>query len=323
MSGKLIFFGTPGFAIPTLNALERAGRTPYRVISQPARPVGRGRKLQEPPVAEWALERGIPVEQPNRVRARSFLELIAGDAPEVAVVVAFGQIFPQKLLDIPRLGCINLHASLLPAYRGAAPIQAALATGETETGVTTMLMEKGLDSGPILLQRSLEIGPGESAPELSERLAETGAALMIETLDLLERGEIESRPQDDSLATLAPMLTKADGLVDWTLSAREIHDRLRAYTPWPGLSTSLRGEPVKIGDGAALEGDGSDSSSEPGAYLGLREGRIAVACGGDTVFGVEILQRAGRKALPAAQFANGERLEVGERFGSEIGARIE
>ncbi len=312
MGGKLFFFGTPAFAIPTLEALERAGRAPARVVTQPARPVGRGRKLRQPPVAAWALERGIAIAQPRRVRAPSFLELVAGDAPEVAVVVAFGQIFPRSLLELPRLGCINLHASLLPAYRGAAPIQAALAAGEAETGVTTMLMEKGLDSGPILQQRTVAIGPAETAPELAERLARIGAELMVETLDLLEAGELEPRPQDDSRATLAPLLSKDDGRIDWTLDSTVIFNRLRAYTPWPGLSSSLRGEPVKIGWGRVIE---AEAAGAPGELLGLRDGRLAVACGGGTALGIEVLQRPGRKPLPAAEFANGERLRAGERFG--------
>lgn len=312
MGGKLLFFGTPAFAVPTLDALERAGRTPERVVTQPARPVGRGREVQEPPVAEWALARGIPIAQPRRVRAPSFRELATADAPDVIVVVAFGQIFPGWLLELPRLGCVNLHGSLLPAYRGAAPIQAAIATGEVETGVTTMLMEKELDSGPILLQRSTSIEPKETSPELGERLAGIGAQLMVETLDLLEAGALEPQPQDDALATFAPLLSKEDGRVDWGLPAGEIFNRLRAYTPWPGLSAVLRDEPVKIGWGEVIE---SEASTAPGELLGLRDGRLAVACGGGSVFGIERLQRPGRKALPAAAFANGERLEPGERFG--------
>ncbi len=312
MGGKLLFFGTPAFAVPTLEALERAGRAPARVVTQPARPVGRGRKLRQPAVAEWALERGIPVAQPKRVRARSFRELVAADRPEAVVVVAFGQIFPGSLLELPPLGCVNLHASLLPAYRGAAPIQAALAAGETETGVTTMLMEKKLDAGPILLQRRVPIGPEETTPELAERLAGIGAGLVVETLDRLEAGEIEPRPQDDSLASFAPLLSKDDGRVDWRLRAVEIFNLLRAYTPWPGLTSTLRDEPVKIGRGRPID---SGSEAEPGELLGVRDGRLAVACGGGTAFGIEVLQRPGRKALGAAEFANGERLRPGERFG--------
>jgi len=314
VSGNLLFFGTPAFAVPTLQALHRAGRTPQRVITQPARPVGRGRKLQEPPVALWALEHGVALTQPKRVRAPSFLELAAGDRPDVAVVVAFGQIFPQALLDLPRLGCVNLHASLLPSYRGAAPIHAALVAGDERTGVTTMQMEKGLDSGPILLQRETEIGAAETTADLSVRLAEIGAELMVETLDRLEAGEIEPRVQNHDLATLAPKLAKEDGRVEWALEAQTIYNRLRAFTPWPGLASSLRGEPVKIGWGEPLVGPVSGAAA-PGEFLGVRGDRIAVRCGGGSAFGIEILQRPGRRALPAAEFANGERLRAGERFG--------
>lgn len=313
MGGNLLFFGTPSFAVPTLEALYRAGRTPRRVITQPARPVGRGRKLQEPPVAQWALGKGIEIAQPRRVRARSFLELAARDRPDVAVVVAFGQIFPQALLDLPRLGCINLHASLLPRYRGAAPIHAALAAGERQTGVTTMQMERGLDSGPLLLQRQTDIGPAETTVQLSERLAVLGAELMVDTLDRLEAGEVEPRAQDHELATLAPKLAKEDGRVDWTQGARVIYNRLRAFTPWPGLSSSLRGEPVKIGWGEPLA-ELEVGEAVAGEIVEIRDQRVTVCCGGESVFGIEVLQRPGRRALPAAEFANGERLTVGERF---------
>ncbi len=316
MSSSFVFFGTPAFAVATLDALERAGRLPYKVVTQPARPVGRGRRVQDPPVAEWAHERGIPVEQPRRVRARSFLDRLQGESPDLAVVVAFGQIFPQRLLEIPLLGCVNVHASLLPAYRGAAPIQAAIANGESETGVTTMQMERGLDTGPILLQRSLEIGADEVSPQLSERLSQLGGELMVETFERLERGDLEATPQDGELATLAPMLSKEDGRINWRRSARETYDRLRAYTPWPGTSTTLRGEVVKVGGGSVLEGSVPDGAV-PGSYLGLRDERLTVACGDDSLFGIEVLQRPGRKALPAPAFANGERLEPGESFGRE------
>ncbi len=262
-------------------------------------------------MARWAMERGIPVSQPRRVRARSFRELATADPPDVAVVVAFGQIFPEWLLELPRLGCVNLHGSLLPAYRGAGPIQAAIANGETVTGVTTMLMEMALDSGPVLQQRSTPIGPEETSSELGERLATIGAELMVETIGLLEAGAIEPQPQDDSLATFAPLLSKEDGRVDWELEAEAIFNRLRAYTPWPGLTTLLRNESVKIGWARVV---GSEQQGEPGEILGLLDGRLAVACGGGTVLGLERLQRAGRKALAAAEFANGERLTPGERF---------
>jgi methionyl-tRNA formyltransferase len=313
VSSRVVFFGTPRFAVPTLEALDRSGRTPVRVVTQPARPVGRGRKLKEPPVAEWALERGIEVTQPKRVRAPSFLELAAADRPDVAVVVAFGQIFPQKLLDLPRLGCVNLHASLLPRYRGAAPIHAAIAAGDSRSGVSTMQMEAGLDSGPILLQRETEIGGRETTAELSERLAVLGAELMVETLEGLEAGEIEPRTQDHAQATLAPKLAREDGLVDWGSDATVVYARLRAFTPWPGSSSTLRGGPVKIVWGEPVEVEG-EADARPGEILGVHDERLVVCCGGGSTFAIETLQRPGRRALGAAEFANGEHLSAGERF---------
>ena len=318
----IVFFGTPELAVPTLAALVAAGRAPALVVSQPSRPAGRGQKAQDPPVARWARDHGLPVLQPERVRAPEFLEemrgLIPGSpgaSPGVAVVVAFGQIFPRDLLALPRHGCINLHASLLPRWRGAAPIQAAVAAGEERTGVTTMQMEAGLDSGPILLQEETVIGRGETAGELGRRLAAIGAALVVRTLEALERGEIVPRPQDAAEATYAPRLTRDSGRVDWSLSAAALCHLLLAYTPWPGLTAELGGAPVKLVRAEPLPAESeAPAPLAPGTVLGLRDGRLAVACGGGTVLGVEELQRPGRKALRAADFVNGERLRPGERL---------
>ncbi|HYO16391.1 MAG TPA: methionyl-tRNA formyltransferase [Thermoanaerobaculia bacterium] len=307
----VVFFGTPEFAVPTLAALVAAGRSPALVVTQPAKPAGRGQRPQDPPVARWAREHGLPVIQPERVRQPEFLERMKALQPAVAVVVAFGQIFPKALLDIPAHGCINLHASLLPKYRGASPIQAAVAAGETRTGVTTMLMEQGLDSGPILLQEEAEIGPAETAGELAPRLAEMGGQLMVRTLERLEEGTLVPRPQASEGVTYAPRLTRESGRADWTLPARALADRSRAYTPWPGLTATLRGDPVKLVRAHPLD-DTADRA--PGTLLGLRDGSLAVACGGGTVLGVEELQRPGKRALKAADFLNGERLRAGESF---------
>ena len=308
---RILFFGTPEFAVPTLAALVAAGKAPVRIVSQPARPAGRGRQTLDPPVASWARAQGLEVTQPERVRHPDFLAQAAAFAPDLAVVVAFGQIFPRELLDLPAHGCINLHASLLPRWRGASPIQAAIAAGDPRTGLTTMLMEEGLDSGPILLQEETEIGPGETAGELSHRLAEMGGGLMVRTLEGLERGGLAPRPQPKEGVTYAPRLTRDSGRIDWTLEAGEIHNRLRAYTPWPGLTAQLRGEPVKI---LAAEPQAGDSEGAvPGAVLGLRVGRLAVACGGG-VLALGELQRPGKRSLPAADFVNGERLRAGEVF---------
>lgn len=319
---RIVFFGTPEFALPTLDALEGAGWPPAWVVTQPDRPAGRGRQLQVSPVGRWAESRGIPTLKPLKVRAPEVLDRIStlfpDGPPDVAVVVAFGQIFPQALLDLPRFGCINLHASLLPKYRGAAPIQAAIAAGETVTGNTTMQMEAGLDSGPILLQEELAIGPSETAGELFPRLAAAGGGLMVRTLERRVRGDLVPRPQDPALATYAPRLTRESGQVDWSLAAAEIGCRLRAYTPWPGLASVLRGRPVKLVKGGVLP---EATGAAPGTVLGLREGRLAVAAGNGSVFGVELLQRPDKPARSAADFVNGERLVLdpasGERFGDD------
>lgn len=307
----VVFFGTPEFAVPTLAALVAAGRSPALVVTQPAKPAGRGQRSQEPPVARWAREHGLPVVQPERVRQPEFLERMRELHPAVAVVVAFGQIFPKALLDIPAHGCINLHASLLPRHRGASPVQAAVAAGDTRTGVSTMLMEEGLDSGPVLLQEETEIGPAETAGELAPRLAGMGGQLVVRTLERLEAGTLVPRPQASDGVTYAPRLTRESGRADWTLPARALADRLRAYTPWPGLTATLKGEPVKLVRARVLPGT---AGSDPGTLLGVRDGALAVACGGGTVLGVEALQRPGKRALAAADFMNGERLRPGESF---------
>lgn len=310
----MIFFGTPGFAVPTLVALCRHSRQPVLVVTQPSRPSGRGRRLQEPPVASWAREQGIEVLQPENVRAEDFLRRLQKLDPSLAVVVAFGQIFPRALLELPAHGCINLHASLLPRYRGAAPIQAALIGGERRTGVTTMRMDEGLDTGPILLQEEVDITPDETAGELAERLASRGADLVIRTLEGLEQGVVKPRPQNDADATLARRLRRSDGIIDWSQSATMLYDLLRGVTPWPGLSTTLRGQPLKVLWGRPVAMDVA-ADVPPGSFLGLRQERLVIRCGDATAFGIERLQRPGRKPVSAVDFSHGERLESGELLG--------
>jgi methionyl-tRNA formyltransferase len=269
--------------------------------------------------------------QPETVRDPAFLDALRELEPDVAVVVAYGQIFRRSLLSLPRLGCINLHGSLLPKYRGAAPIQAAIAAGDTVTGVTTMRMSRGLDSGPMLLEAEIPIGPHDTSAALAPKLASVGAGLMVETLDRLAAGTLEAREQDPEQATFAPKIEKSDGQVDWTLEARQIYARWRAFQPWPGLHAELGDRAVKIVAGRSKEGpDGTPAEilaggAEPGTILGLAEGDASgegearaptmdVACGGDTIFSVERLQRPGKKPLAAADFVNGERIRAGERF---------
>lgn len=312
--------------MPTLEALCAAGHRPRLVVTQPARPAGRGREVQPPPVARAASGHGLVVCQPQRLADERFRQRLAELAPDLGLVVAYGRIFPDWLLALPRLGCVNLHASLLPRWRGAAPIQAALAAGDEETGVTTMLMEAGLDAGPVMLQRRLVIGALETAGELTPRLARDGAELVLETVGRLEAGTVEPQLQDAERATHAPRLRRQDGRVDWCRPARELFNRWRAFTPWPGLTAELGGQPVKlVRVEPAQHADSyvkpptqmpaaSGAAGLPGEILTVDASGIDVACGDANVLRLSVLQRAGRRALAAADFARGERLGAGDRF---------
>ena len=322
---RIAFFGTPEFAVPALDALEAAGRRPILVVSQPARRAGRGGGVAQPPVARWALERGVDLQQPTSVRGDDFLCRLRDLELDVAVVAAYGRIFPRPLLELPAGGCVNIHASLLPAWRGAAPIQAAIAAGEKETGVTTMVMEEGLDSGPILLQEKTRIGTDETAGELSPRLAAMGARLIVRTLEVLRAGTVEPRRQCDAAATYAPMLRSGDGIVDWSRHSREIASRVRAYEPWPGSRSWLRGEAVRIARSWPLasfaEVDGRTGLDRPGVFLGCRSveafGRAPVVrCGGSSALALLRVQRPGGRRISGVDLVNGLRLAVGERFGT-------
>jgi methionyl-tRNA formyltransferase len=310
---KLVFFGTPDFAVPTLEALVEAGRRPLLVVTQPPKPAGRGQEVVEPPVARWAREHDLEVAQPESLEDEAFLARLAELAPDVAVVVAYGKIFPERLLELPKHGCVNLHASLLPRYRGASPIQAALLHGEKKTGVTTMRMEAALDAGPILLQEEVPIRLHETAGELGPRLAPIGAALLVETLDQLDRGKLKERKQREESVSYARQIVKGDGRADWALSAEELYNRVRAFDPWPGVTAHFRNRSLKIVWGVPMDWEDAPMGGT-GTFLGLRQGRIAVLSGDGTIFGIEELQRPGKKVLRASDFANGERMRVGERF---------
>jgi len=307
---RLLFFGTPEFAVPSLAALVEAGIAPLLVVSQPDRPAGRGKRLAAPPVARWARERGLAVAQPERVSSPGFLAELRELAPDAAAVVAFGQIFPRELLDLPRLGCVNVHASLLPRWRGAAPIQAAIAAGDAETGVTTMWMEEGLDSGPMLLRRSTPIGESETAGELTERLAALGAGLLVETLADLAGGRLEPVPQPAEGITRAPKVPRGVQRLDWSLPAVELARRILAASPSPGVEAELEGRPVRFLRARPLHAR-REPEAVPGALLGLEGEALAVAAGEGSVLGLLELQRPGRRVLPAREFANGERLRPG------------
>jgi methionyl-tRNA formyltransferase len=311
---NLIFFGTPDFALPSLDALDEAGFTPSLVVTQPARPSGRGRDVQDPPVAEWAQEHGVELAQPERVADEGFLEDLAKRKPHLIVVVAFGQIFPAELLELPKRGCINVHASLLPKYRGASPIQGVLMNGEKKTGITIMRMEETLDTGPIVDQVETEIRPWETAEELGPRLSKLGAELLVSVVERWHKGkEIKERKQREESASYSPQISKADGKLNWALRAEEIYNRLRAFTPWPGMKANFRGDPLKVVWGVPVEWEQAPIGVT-GTFLGMRQGRIAVLCGDSTILGIEELQRPGKKLVRASDFVNGEHLRIGERF---------
>jgi methionyl-tRNA formyltransferase len=308
---RLGFFGTPDFALPTLQALVSAGRAPAVVVTQPDRPAGRGQRVQAPPVAQWARDRGLEVWQPAKVRDAEVVERVRALALDLVVVAAFGQIFPRQLLQAPRLGCINVHASLLPRHRGAAPVQAALLAGDEETGVSIMRMEEGLDSGPVLLRARTRVMGSETAGELLPRLAHLGAAAMLEALAGLEAGTLVETPQPEEGVTYAPRLTKEQGRADWARPAPALVRQLRAFTPWPGVSAELAGAPIKLLQARPLD---ERSGAAAGSVLGMRDGALAVACGEGTVLALERLQRPGKRPLPASELLRGERLHAGAQF---------
>ncbi len=300
---NLLFLGTPAFAVPTLERAAAAGHRVLGVFTQPDRPKGRGQNDAMPPVKEAALRLGLAVHQPERIRRPEVVEQIRELAPEVIVVVGYGQILPQAILDIPPHGTINVHASLLPKYRGAAPIQWAVAKGEARTGVTTMLLNAGLDTGDMLLKWEMEIGPEETAVQLGERLAIAGADLLVRTLAQIS--SIRAEPQDHAQATYAPILKKEDGHIDWSLPARDILNRIRGFQPWPGCYGFLRGQRLHIWK-ARLE----ERTLTP-ASLTAEHRRLVAGCGVDAIDILEV-QMEGKKRMPAAAFLNGFTLQPSE-----------
>jgi methionyl-tRNA formyltransferase len=307
---KLVFAGSPQFAVPTLEALA-ASHEVLGVVTQPDRPVGRDQQLHAPAVKQEALRLGLAVHQPEKIKSEAGRALMESLHPEAVVVVGYGQILPPWLLELPRYGCINLHASLLPAYRGAAPIQWAVANGETKTGVTTMQMDPGMDTGPILLVWETAIGPEETAVELAERMSGPGAELMLQTLAALEAGTIRPVPQDNSRATKAPLLKKEYGLIDWNLTAQQIFNRMRGFTPWPGIYTGFRAKKLQIWQ--ARPHDTSETSAPSGSLLVGKDG-LSVYCGGGTMLDLLEVQIEGRRRMSAADFVHGFQPKSGENL---------
>ncbi len=311
---KLVFCGTPAFAVPSLRALLADSYFQVAaVVTQPDRPRGRGKKTASSPVKDVALEAGIPVYQPEKIKSESSLDYFKRLAPDVVVIIAYGQIIPASLIAIPRLGWINLHGSLLPKYRGAAPINWAIINGEKVTGLTTMQIDAGLDTGPMLLKYQTGIGPDETALDLYAQLAEAGAPLIVETLKKLDQGEIAPVPQDNSQTTLAPPLKKEDGRIDWFLPAPKIYNRIRGLQPWPGAFTTFRGAMCRIW-GKPLKP--AAAGGTPGIILPTQEDGLLVICGASTVLHVEQVQIEGRNRISDREFMNGARIEPGEHFGS-------
>ncbi|HEX8814234.1 MAG TPA: methionyl-tRNA formyltransferase [Terriglobales bacterium] len=307
---NLVFCGTPRFAVPTLEALGMAGFRVQLVVTQPDRPRGRGMELAFSAVKESALRLGLPVMQPEKIKHNEDFRVRLSDLhPDAIVVVGYGRIVPQWMLDIPRFGNINLHASMLPKYRGAAPIQWAIARGESVTGVTTMAIDAGLDTGDILLQKQIAIEPQDTSETLGPRLAMAGADLMIETLLGLTAGSVRRTQQDSAKATLAPILTKEDGRMDFSRTAPENLNRLRGFQPWPGAYTTFRGKPLNVWQ--AQPSDARVNAAE----LFVDHDRLIVGCAHNTSLELLEVQPEGKKRMPAKAFIQGYRPKSGDRLG--------
>jgi methionyl-tRNA formyltransferase len=314
---RIVFCGTPEFAVPSLRALLANPEFAVEaVITQPDRPRGRGQRVSPSPVKEVAAQAGVRIYQPASMKSDEARDFIAEIKPDAVVIIAYGQIIPRRLLDIPRLGWMNLHGSLLPKYRGAAPIAWAIINGEPKTGLTTMRLDPGLDTGPILMQRELEIGRDETAPELAKRMAELGAPLVADSLIKLNRGEIVPIPQDSTQASFAPILTKEHGRIDWSLTAGEIYNRIRGLAPWPGAYSTFRRRLCQIWGRPSTSAAADDAAGtwEPGSLI-VNNAVIEVVCGKGTRLQLEAVQLEGRKRISAREFVNGARLASGEHFG--------
>ena len=302
---RIVFAGTPEFAVPPLAALVASRHEVVGVLTQPDRPAGRGRRIEAGAVKEFSLMRGLPVAQPATLRTPEGRAALEAWRPDLMVVVAYGLILPPEALALPRLGCLNIHASLLPRWRGAAPIQRAILAGDAETGVAIMQMDVGLDTGPVLLERRLPIGADDDSAGLHATLAALGAAALLEAIDGLESGALRPRPQAEAGATYAPKIGKAEARIDWSEDAAAIARRIRAFRPWPVAETQYRGEQLRIHRARALQ-DGAvpGSAAAPGTVLGMEDDMWVVACGRGRL-GILELQRAGRRSMGAREFAQG------------------
>jgi methionyl-tRNA formyltransferase len=309
---RLVFFGTPEFAIPTLEAVVAAGHEVLLVVTRPDKPAGRHMHVAAPPVVDAARRLGLSLAQPEKLGVDQFASRLRAIAPEVAVAVAFGRMISPRVLRIPTRGFVNLHPSLLPRYRGPSPIESAILAGDTVTGVTTMVLDEGMDTGPIVLQREVPIGTRERAPELEVRLAKIGAGLVVETLAGLVSGTVVPSAQDGEKATVTAKLERRMGRISWEMTATELANRCRAFDPWPGLFTTFRGSRLKV---HGLEiGEPKPGDEPPGTVLAASGVGIAVRCGGGTVALVTEVQREGKRRMPADAFIIGERVAPGEHL---------
>ena len=307
----IVFFGTPGFAVPSLEALVASAHQVSGVVTQPDRPRGRGQHVTASPVKAYALEHGLPILQPARLSDRDVLHTLGDWAPDLGVVAAYGKLLPAALLRLPRLGMINVHASLLPRYRGAAPVHRAIIDGEAETGVTIMQMVEALDAGDMLASRTRRIGPDETSEEVERDLATLGAQLLVEVVDALARGPVAMEPQDERAATYARKLTTADAPIDWALPAGAIHNRVRGLHPWPQAHTSVAGARVKLLKTHVVT---ATTTHTPGTVVHVGRDVVHVAAGGGTVVGLDALQAEGRKPMSTREFLAGRPMAVGTKL---------
>jgi methionyl-tRNA formyltransferase len=309
---RAIFFGSPAFAVPSLDALHAIADV-AAVVCQPDKPAGRGLAMTPPPVKQRAQALGVPVVQPTKLRTGDFAAWARGERADVALVVAYGRILPRDVLDAPRLGCVNVHASLLPKYRGAAPITWAVVNGEAETGVTLMKLDEGMDTGPTFARTTIPIAPDETAGEVGERLARLGAEAVAHWLPQYVAGGCKLEEQDHTRASNAPMLTKEDGRIDWTKSARHVHDHVRGMIPWPGAFTRARGRVVKVHATRVVEGVGPLAT--PGEVIVADKSRVVVACGERGQVELVQVQPEGRRAVSASDWVAGRGIAEGDRLG--------
>lgn len=309
---RIIFMGTPEFAVPSLEALLRSDDQVVGVISQPDRPKGRGQQLVSPPVKLVAERAGIPILQPLKIRVPEFMQALSAWKPDLIAVTAFGRILHAPILQLPPMGCVNVHGSLLPKYRGAAPVQWAVINGETETGITTMLMDEGMDTGPMLLQEKLAILPDDTAGTLAPRLAELGGRLLVDTIARLKAGTLTPTKQVNELATLAPLLKKEDGVMDWAMSATALANRVRGLSPWPGAYTFFSGERWNIWKAVSRD---ASTTEMPGTIVTVNKQSILVATG-EGLLALQEIQLANSKRMSVGQFLAGHRVSAGEQFGS-------